>query len=157
MSANSPAANDNKVVPISNPPETSPAKRKRKPNAFTGAIQDFPYSDTGNAELLVHFYGANWRYDHRQQRWLEWDNHKKRWLEDTMNRINQRAIVTARHRRDAAAKIEDPQKANKAFQWATASENQHRIHAAVDLAKDLPPVADSGHDWDANPWLFGVA
>jgi len=136
----------------------SPTKSRKRTPVFTGNVQyDFPYSDAGNAELLVHLFGANWRYDHRQQRWLEWDSHRKRWHEDMTNRIGQLAIQAARHRRDVAAKVDDRNVANKMFQWATASENQHRIYAAVDLAKGLPAVANSGREWDGNPWLFGVA
>lgn len=37
------------------------------------------------------------------------------------------------------------------------SENRHRIDAALEVSKSLPPISDLSEAWEANPWLLGAA
>jgi putative DNA primase/helicase len=60
-----------------------------------------------------------------------------------------------RARQEAALAIEDSRRA--AYQkWAAAGEARRRQENMLVLAKNLPPIADAGDSWDADPWLLGA-
>lgn len=110
-------------------------------------------TDAGNAELFASLYGDRVRYDHRQGRWLIWD---KCWTEDSQNMVRNLAIKAARYRLRASSAISDEDKRKSQARWGLVSENRQRLEAALELAKSLSPISDSGERWDANPWLLGV-
>jgi putative DNA primase/helicase len=116
-----------------------------------------PRTDAGNAELIVALFGEVLRYDHRQSRWLIWDKHRQRWSEDKTHEIRVYAIATARHRRKVAASLADTEKSKQEIRWSFESEQRHKVDAALELAKSLPPISDPGDGWDVDEWLFGVA
>jgi putative DNA primase/helicase len=117
----------------------------------------YPCTDAGNAELFAARYGARVRHDHRQGRWLIWDTRRQRWAEDTESKIRILAIRTARFRLRATADISDENKRKSEVRWAMDSEDRHKLDAALDIAKSLPPISDLGTEWDADAWLLGVA
>jgi putative DNA primase/helicase len=124
--------------------------RKRKKPAR------YPCTDTGNAELIAALCGDALRYDHRQGRWLIWDKRRHRWNEDSANEVRKFAIAAARYRRRVAALLADTEKSKAEIRWAFTSEDRNKLDAALEIAKSLPPVSDTGNGWDADPWLFGV-
>lgn len=111
-------------------------------------------TDTSNAEWIAQLFGKRIRYDHMRGRWLLW--HKHYWQEDENGRIYRVATKAARERYHHLTDIEDPEKRQKMAKWAIGSENRNRLEAAVALVKNIKPIADSGKDWDTNPWLFAV-
>ena len=117
----------------------------------------YPCTDTGNAELIAALFGDVLRYDHRQGRWLIWDRRRHRWSEDKAAEVRKFAIAAARHRRKIAARLTDTEKSKYEIKWAFESEDRHKLDAALDIVKSLPPVSDYGDGWDANTWLLGVA
>ena len=125
-------------------------RQKRKP-------QDFPRTDSGNAELIATLFGHTLRYDHRQGRWLIWDKDHRRWEEDATNRTRSLAKNAARYRAEAALNISDNDESTCEFKWARQSESRYSIDAALELAKSEAPISDAGNGWDADPWLLGVA
>ena len=116
-----------------------------------------PRTDTGNAELISALYGEMLRYEHKQGRWLIWNKHRVRWVEDKASEVRKFAVLAARRRRALAARSADTDTSKKEIKWSFESEQKNRIDAALDIARSLPPISDPGDRWDANPWLFGVA
>ena len=116
-----------------------------------------PCTDTGNAELIAALFKDLLRFDHSRGRWLIWDKRCCRWREDKTDEVYRFAIDAARSRKKAAANLTDKEESKKEFGWALASEDRHRLDAALRIAKSLPPIAEPGTGWDADPWLFGVA
>lgn len=116
---------------------------------------DFPLTDTGNAELIAYQYGDRLRFDHRQGRWLAWAEHH--WINDPDGEPVRLAIEAARVRFRDSEHILDTKERERAAKWAIGSEARPRIDAALHIAKNLPPVADSGEGWDSDSWLLGCA
>jgi putative DNA primase/helicase len=115
-------------------------------------------TDSGNAELFAKLHGENVRFDHKQQRWLLWDDQGGRWAEDRQGCVRGRMKTTARERlRNAVERPESDGRRKREIKWALDSESRYGIDAALELAKSESPVRDSGDGWDANPLLFGVA
>lgn len=112
----------------------------------------FPETDAGNAELFAHLFGDLVRYDWRLSRWLVWDCH--RWAPDATGLLFRYAVEAARARAKAAAELSGDD-AKRAWGWAKASESMGKIEAMLKMARALPPIADAGEGWDANPLLLG--
>jgi putative DNA primase/helicase len=122
----------------------------------------FDRSDTGNAALFAHRYKDTVLFDHKQQRWLIWDTGKSRWTQDKTDQVREFAKRSGQIRFNVAGKLpngtdheRDEQK--REARWAIDSQSLYRIDAALELAKSVAPIADTGEHWDADPWLFGVA
>jgi putative DNA primase/helicase len=126
------------------------SKRKRKSKL------PFPCTDAGNAEYIADLFGDVLRYDHKQGRWLIWHKTGRRWREDNCSEIPEFAIAAARRRRRGAAKLADTDRSKAEIKWSFESENRYRVEAALELAKGLAPISDTGEGWDADPLLLGV-
>lgn len=123
------------------------------PDEVAGA--DYHATDSGNAELFASRNSDRLRFNHRLGAWLVWDTH--RWRPDTTGAVRQLAKEVARERLRAAAELDDKDERKRAVAWALASESRQRLDALLSLAEAEPPLADAGDDWDADPWLLGVA
>jgi putative DNA primase/helicase len=119
------------------------------------APRRFARTDAGNAELFASQYADRLRYDHRRGRWLIWSGH--RWVDDADAEVVRLAIVAARHRGLSAVSLTDFEERKAETRFAIASENGARIEAMLKIAKAQPSLADKGDQWDAGPWLLGVA
>ncbi len=111
-------------------------------------------TDTGNAEWIAQLFGKKIRYDHMRARWLLWRKHY--WQEDENGLVYRLATKAARERYRQSADIKNLDKRRGVARWAISSEQRNRLESAVALAKNVKPIADSGKDWDTNPWLFAV-
>ena len=85
------------------------------------------------------------------------EGNRRRWTEDNSSDIRTFALQATRRRRELASQMADTAKANEQFAWGFRSEDVYRIDAAIKIAQSLPPISDSGEEWDADPWLLGVA
>jgi putative DNA primase/helicase len=119
------------------------------------AALEFPYTDSGNAELFAHLNNGQLLYDHRLERWLVWQQHW--WAEDNTGEVTRRAKQAARERQRQAATLPDDQKRKAAYKFGIKSENRSRIEATINLAKSELEISDSGENWDTNSYLLGVA
>jgi putative DNA primase/helicase len=109
-------------------------------------------SDTTNAELMAELFGSIIRYDHKRGRWLLWkDNY---WEEDKNGGIYRLAIEAARERHRRSIRITNLRERKRVADWAISSEQRGRLQSAVALLTNIKPIADSGEDWDSDPWLF---
>jgi putative DNA primase/helicase len=114
-------------------------------------------TDSGNAELFAYLGREIVRFDHKQNRWLIWNQTRSRWIEDKQGKVRILAKTAARYRAEAALNIDDVEERKKEIAWAFQSEDRYRIDAALELAKSEGPISDDGEGWDSDPWLFGVA
>ncbi len=114
-----------------------------------------PRSDSGNAELFAIFYRDTVRFDHKQGRWLLWDN--DRWTEDKQEKVRGLMKQAARQRHELVFDLSDSEERTRQIKWALQSESRYAIDAALELAKSEPNVSDDGERWDGNPMLFGFA
>lgn len=117
----------------------------------------YPRSDAGNAEMFAALYSEKVRFDHKQGRWLIWNETRSLWTTDKQCHVHVLAKRAARRRAKSALTIASEDESKREFAWARQSEGRYRIDAALDLAKSEAPVSDDGEGWDADPWLFGVA
>ncbi|MGD0908702.1 MAG: phage/plasmid primase, P4 family [Candidatus Acidiferrales bacterium] len=120
--------------------------------------QHLPHrTDSGNAELFAALYGEKVLFDHKQGRWLIWNETRSRWLEDKQGKVRILAKRAARQRAKLALNIGDEDKRKEEIQWAFKSEGRYQIDAALELAKSEAPISDDGEGWDSDHWQFGVA
>jgi putative DNA primase/helicase len=122
----------------------------------------FSRTDTGNAELFAYLYGGTVLFDHARRRWLIWNASRCRWTDDGTNQVCEFAKKAAQYRYVMAGKLpngteEERNEQKREAGWALGSQSLYRINAALELVKSVPTVADAGDEWDADPWLFGVA
>lgn len=112
-------------------------------------------SDLGAAESFVQREGDNIRYDTLQDRWLVWDGSV--WKPDS-----DRAIYRTTHthirtwQQEAIALVHDKREKERLFDFLFKLERRSGIENIVAISKTLKPVADSGENWDKDPWLLGV-
>jgi len=122
----------------------------------------FGRTDTGNAELFASLYAGSVLFDHARQRWLLWDCTRCRWTDDATIQVREFAKSAAQNRYARAGNLpngteEERNEQKREASWALGSQSLYRINAALELVKSVPSVADAGDEWDADPWLFGVA
>jgi putative DNA primase/helicase len=111
-------------------------------------------NDTTNAQEIVRLFGGVLRYDHKCGRWLIWNGN--RYQPDHDGQMYRLAIKATRARYQAAADISDLKERERISNWAITSENRGRLEAAIAIAQNLEPIADTGENWDNDPWLLGV-
>jgi len=126
-----------------------------EPATDEGLLRDC--TDTGNARILARLHGDGLRYDHRRGTWLVWLGNW--WAEDRDGQALRWALEAAEWRaRNAYDGLSnDPDAARASFEFALRSRNANRLRACLEVAKALHPLADEGAQWDADPWLLGVA
>ena len=115
---------------------------------------EIPRTDTANAEILNELFGDELRYDHARKVWFIWRTHW--WSPDEVGYVTRLAIEAARQRRALAEHITDQDRKEKEFKWSLGSEHASRLKAALEVARNLDPIAEAGHAWDRDPWLVGV-
>ena len=117
------------------------------------APRDFRPTDLGNAERLVAEHGKDLRYASGIG-WLAWDG--RRWKRDNDGAAMRCMTQTVRAMYARAGQLEDSDDRERLAKWATQSESEARIRAAVSLAEiDLAVIVDMTQ-LDANPWLFNT-
>lgn len=123
--------------------------RRKKSSRFD------PRSDSGNAELFAELYRDTVRFDHKQGRWILWND--SRWAEDKQEKVRCLMKQAARRRHELVLNLGESDERTRQIKWALQSESRYAIDAALELAKSEPNVSDDGERWDANPMLLGVA
>lgn len=123
----------------------------------TKRAKQHPRSDAGNAEMFAARYGDEVRFDHKQCRWLIWNEIRGRWTKDKQGKVRVLAKQAARHRARIALSIHNEEERKHELAWAFQSEGRYRMDATLELTKSEMPISDDGEGWDADPWLAGVA
>jgi putative DNA primase/helicase len=114
----------------------------------------FPLTDSGNAELFASLNDAELLFDHRQQRWLLWEQHW--WTEDQTGEVYRKAKDAARKRKKQAVSIPDKEQQAEHSSFGIKSENRSKIEACIELAKNEPELCNSGDGWDSDHTLLAV-
>jgi putative DNA primase/helicase len=137
------------------PRVTSPSSNGTYASADTlTLLAEAPTSDAGNAECMELLYGEQFRYCHDRKKWLAWDGN--RWKLDGDGAAERAALATIRARRAAAAPIEEPDRARKAFLWALGSESEGKRTAMLNTARILETFTTRVDLYDRHPMLAGV-
>jgi putative DNA primase/helicase len=114
----------------------------------------FPTTEAGDAEFFAQCYRDCVRYDHRLGDWQVFQNHH--WGVSPDGAIERLALKAMRQRQAAALEITDSDRRNRLGKWALAGECRRRLANMRVLARSVPPIADTGENWDADPWSLGV-
>lgn len=146
------------------PPETNPPPTQPQAFNLRATGDDFPLTELGNADRLLHMFGKDIRYCHALG-FLVWDG--RRWQVDINDEaVSRRYAYVIRDvfvqaedlKRDANASGDstDPRHAVAAARkaWAIKSEANGKRAATLEWAKRLDGVCVSPGDLDTNPWLL---
>ena len=124
-------------------------------------LDRFPLSDVGNAAVFAHLYGDRVRFVHRAGQggrgtgdWHIWDG--VRWRRDDIQQVVSMASDVWRARTEAAAALEDHEKARAALKWAKSTMSSYNIRSMLDLARSQTPIALSPGTFDRDRWLLCV-
>jgi putative DNA primase/helicase len=117
-------------------------------------IDGYLYTDHGNAKQFSFKFGRTVRYDHSRGKWFVWNLHW--WIEDDSGQVYRLVELLAEARYHAAYQV-DIAKREKAVKRALRSDSASGINNTMAVAQTLLPIADTGKNWDRDPWLFGVA
>lgn len=117
--------------------------------------EDFPYTESGDAEHFAQMYAERVRYNHRKSRWLIADDETGLWLPDPVDEMYELAKASMRERQKRALMIDDQSRRKVAMDWALRGENRSRLSNLLALAASVPPLADNGDNWDSDPFLLG--
>lgn len=111
--------------------------------------KEFSQSDAGNAELLVHLFGDEIRFNHTQRIWLIWSSHY--WKPDEKKYINELAKQSAKYRHKKALAINDTDKKRKEAIFALRSEDQRKIIDCINSAKTIDRMSTTAKNWNTDP------
>lgn len=112
-------------------------------------------TDASHAQLFAEtFGGLQLKYNHRRGIWLVY--HEPRWRPDVDGHVYRLALEFVRGRQATALDIPDRKLKEKILKFTIAAESKPALDKLVGLAKNFPPIADAGDQWDANPWLAGA-
>ena len=144
------------ATPPGSPDPQSLAGEKASIAEAAQTTQGLPHrTDAGNAELFARLNRNHLRFDHHRQRWLIWRGHW--WAEDTDGAVARIAKSVIRRRRQIAFTTTCGDDLEAELRWAMRSEARPKLEAMLALAKSEGYLADSGQNWDSDPWLLGVA
>lgn len=116
-------------------------------------LDDFAWTDSGNAERLVALHGADLRHVTTWGKWLAFDG--KRWLHDE-GATFRAAKATARAMLRDASSIDSDDRRKQAISFATRSESHTSIRSMVALARHEAAVAIRPEQLDADRMLLNV-
>lgn len=110
-------------------------------------------TDLGNAEFFKRFVNGNLIYNYRNQIWYEWNGAK--WKACMNGKEIQWAKRAVRGMLAYAATMQNAKKRKQYAVWAMSSESERRIMSMMKLARSEPGIADSGEEWDTDPFILG--
>ena len=111
-------------------------------------------TDASHAQRFAEAYGLQLKHNHRRDRWLVYDD--PRWRPDADGQVYRLALEFVRARQASALDIPDRKLKEKVLKFTIAAESKPALDKLVALAKNFPPIADAGTNWDADPWLSGA-
>lgn len=125
-----------------------------EPNNNFVAKPNFPFTDLGNSERLVHLYGDRIRYCNQNNAWYVWSGCQ--WECEHKMRVTKLAHSTVRSILNEATDVRlTKAEAKLITKHAFNSENATRMKAMVEQAR--PMVSILQDELDAHPMLLNVA
>jgi putative DNA primase/helicase len=130
--------------------KSEPNAAVRNPEAHPN--EDFPLTDTGNAERFALQHGDDVRYCFAWGKWLCWDS--TRWKIDNGGMVEQLGKQTVRSILHEAADEPDDDRREAIAKFAHASESVARRAAMLTLARSEPPIPIAPDALDKNQWIL---
>lgn len=153
------------VSPGVSPSEQTKRNKHRIPEPsvetvpITTMINALKKSETGDAELLAMMYRDRVVFDHTEREWYVWNG--AHWqIDRTGNVSNLVAYQIAGQYLHAAGELQKSGAADDAAAMtkrAGSLRRRNSISNVLARAESQPNIALTGEEWDANPWLLGVA
>lgn len=110
-------------------------------------------SDAGNARFFRDFVNGNLIYNYRTELWYEWTG--KKWQSCKNGREIEMAKAAVIGMLKHSATINDTDKRQDYAAWALKSESGVRLREMMGLARSEKGIADSGENWDTDPYMLG--
>lgn len=117
---------------------------------------EFPLSDSGNAERLIHNFGSELRFVPAWGRWIYWNGWK--WVSDETgnSKVFEYALATARLIQKQAWDCNDSDKRQTMGKWGFSSEGRGRLENMVALASKSRRIVVKTDDLDSHPWFVNL-
>lgn len=113
-------------------------------------------TDLGNAERLIHSYGADFRYHIERKKWLHWNG--KYWDVGSSNLLKRKAIEVVRGLQDEINYIGPVAERNLFLKHIGRSQAAPRINAMIELANSVSDgIAITQSMLDKNEYLLNVS
>ncbi len=138
---------------VAPPPPGPPGEPTPAPDTESAPISQ-PYTDLGNARLLVATHGADLRYAPEFGSWLAWDGH--RWAEDVTGEVHRRAKGVVDSFITQLAQIEGEEARKKLFGHWMRSQTASRLDAMIHVARTEPGIPVRVRELDADPWILNT-
>jgi putative DNA primase/helicase len=116
--------------------------------------KQYPRTDIGNAERLVHAHGHAIRFEVRRRRWHVWDG--TRWAPDDRQVVQQFAKRTVRAIRAEVRALESKADQKDLAEWAAHSEGNVRIKALLERAESEPGIPVTHEELDRDPFALNL-
>lgn len=113
-------------------------------------INDFRFTDVGNAKRLVNKYGQRLRYCFQNGKWLIWKEVGWEWDEKGEIMQYAKSIASDLFQEEKNAKNEHERTTIK--KWAMESEAQARLNAMIKLAQSEQGIPVSFSELDVDQW-----
>lgn len=120
----------------------------RSASRYKPAADTFPMTETGDSEFFAACFSDLVRYDHRRSRWLLFNC--TRWAPQSSGEVDRLALEAVRGRQRAA------EGSKERLKWSAGGESRSRRTNLVALAQSVEQLADSGANWDLDPWTLCV-
>lgn len=130
-------------------PEIEPHIEKKK------EVEEFKFTDFGNAERLIAQYGKGIRYNVVTEKWMEWDG--TRWKPDRLGNLYLHCKEVVRGMYQGLSNCNDEGARKELFKHVNRSESLSRINAMLKLAEKERGVPIEQTDLDSHPMLFNCA
>jgi putative DNA primase/helicase len=127
-----------------------------KPRPAAGYVDDqqlMPFTDIGNSERLIQWWGQDIRYTPGLG-WLRWA--ETHW-EEGPAAVQENAKATASGILKWALALENEEARKAAIAWGLKSSASQRVAAMMSLASSDPRVYRKDSDMDPDAWLFNVS
>ena len=126
------------------------------PLAALNVAGEFPLTDTGNGERVMHRHGNHLRFVTRWEKPIAFTG--THWQVDEDGAAYRYAVETMRDLKKQAAEMpeEDRNAALKLFKHATSSESHKKLAAMIAMAAKVKGACVSPDMLDLNPWLYNV-
>ena len=115
-------------------------------------LEDYPLTETGQAESLALLYGDQMRFDQTSRKWHYWNG--VYWKEDRRGFTRRKVILAARARFASAKNFDDKDERLALAKFATRCEDANKIDHVIEIAGDIEPFSTGHEEFNLNPNLF---
>jgi putative DNA primase/helicase len=111
-------------------------------------------TSVGQAERFAAVCAGEFRYNHFRRLWLHYES--PRWRPDASKAVYRSILELVRAQQREALDIRDSSDRKREIRFAMELESVKSINQIIDSATWNPHLADTGENWDADPWMLAV-